>query len=88
MTLVSSFLEPVQQLAYVMTTPTFNTLVTVLNGWIFARRRTVTGLIVSADAVATKHHSCFHRLFAKAEWCLDDLELSSERRRPRCFCIR
>ncbi len=66
MTLVSSFLEPVQQLAYVMTTPTFNTLVTVLSGWIFARRRTVTGLIVAAEAVGTKHHSCFHRLFAKA----------------------
>ena len=76
MTLVSSFLEPVQQLACVMTTPTFNTFVTVLSGWIFARRRTVTGLIVAADAVGTKHHSCFHRLFAKAEWRLDDLGLA------------
>ena len=59
-----------------MTTPTFNTLVTVLSGWIFARRRTVTGVIVAADAVGTKHHSSFHRLFAKAEWCLDDLGLA------------
>ena len=76
MTLVSSFLEPIQQFAYVMTTPTFNTLVTVLSGWIFARRRTVTGVIVAAGAVGTKHHSSFHRFFAKAEWRLDDLGLA------------
>ena len=73
MTLVSSFLELAQQLACVMTAPTFHTLVTVLSGWVFARRRTVTGMILAADAVGTKHHSSFHRLFAKAEWCLDDL---------------
>lgn len=76
MTLVSSFLELVQQLACVMTTPTFNTLVTVLTGWVFARRRTVTGMILAANAVGTKHHSSFHRFFAKAEWCLDDLGLA------------
>ena len=76
MTFVSSFLELVQQLACVMTTPTFNTLVTVLTGWVFARRRTVTGMILAANAVGTKHHSSFHRFFAKAEWCLDDLGLA------------
>lgn len=75
MTLVSSFLELVQQLAFVMTAPTFNTFVTVLTGWVFARRRTVTGMILAADAVGSKHHSAFHRLFAKAEWCLDELGL-------------
>lgn len=77
MTLVSSFLELVQQLACVMTAPTFNTFATVLAGWIFARRHTVTGMILAADAVGTKHHSSFHRLFAKAEWCLDDLGLAA-----------
>ena len=76
MTLGSSFLELVQQLACVMTTPTFDTLVTVLTGWVLARRRTVTGMILAADAVGTKHHSCFHRLFAKADWRLDDLGLA------------
>jgi len=48
----------------VMTTPTFNTFLVVLTGWVFARRRTVTGVILAADAVSTKHHSSFHRLFA------------------------
>ena len=76
MTLVSSFLELVQQLSFVMTAPTFNTFVTVLGGWVFARRHTVTGVILAADAVGTKHHSSFHRLFAKAEWCLDELGLA------------
>ncbi len=76
MTLVSSFLELVQQLSFVMTAPTFNTFVTVLSGWVFARRHTVTGVILAADAVGTKHHSSFHRLFAKAEWCLDELGLA------------
>ncbi len=76
MTLVSSFCELIQQLACVMTAPTFDTFVTVLTGWVFARRRTVTGMILAADAVGTKHHSAFHRLFAKAEWCLDELGLA------------
>jgi hypothetical protein len=76
MTLVSSFLELVQQLSFVMTAPTFNTFVTILAGWVFAPRRTVTGMILAADAVDTKHHSAFHRLFAKAEWALDDLGLA------------
>ena len=76
MTLVSSFLELVQQLSVVMTAPTFDTFVTIMTGWVFARRHTVTGAILAADAVGTKHHSAFHRLFAKAEWCLDELGLA------------
>jgi hypothetical protein len=76
MTLVSSFLEFVQQVSFVMTAATFDTFVTVLTGWVFARRHTVTGAILAADAVGTKHHSSFHRLFAKSEWCLDELGLA------------
>jgi hypothetical protein len=76
MTLVSSFFEFVQQVSFVMTAPTFGTFVTVLTGWVFTRRHTVTGAILAADAVGTKHHSSFHRLFAQAEWCLDELGLA------------
>ena len=47
-----------------MTAPSFTSFVTVLTGWVFARRRTVTGMILAAGAVGTKHHSAFHRLFA------------------------
>lgn len=73
MTLVSSFMDVLQQLSFVMTAPTFDTFLTILTGWVFARRHTVTGAILAADAVGTKHHSSFHRLFATAEWCLDEL---------------
>jgi len=76
MTLVPSFVELVQQVSWVMTTPTFNTFLMVLTGWVFAARRTVTGAILAADAVGTKHHSAFHRVFAKAPWALDDLGLA------------
>jgi len=76
MTLVSSFRELVQQVSFVMTTPTFASFLTVLTGWVFARRRTVTGMILAANAVGTKHHSAFHRVFAAARWSLDELGLA------------
>jgi len=76
MFLVSSFAEIVQQVSFVMTAPTFANFVTMLTGWVFARRRTVTGMILAADAVNTKHHSAFHRVFSKARWSLDHLGLA------------
>jgi hypothetical protein len=59
-----------------MTGPTFASFGIVLAGWVFARRRTVTRLILAADAVDTKHHSAFHRLFAAARWSLAELGLA------------
>lgn len=41
--MVSSFLEIVQQLSFVMTTPTFASFVTILTGWVLARRQNSTG---------------------------------------------
>jgi hypothetical protein len=76
MDLVPSFVELVQQVAPVFTAPTFNSFVTVLTGWVFARRRVVTRMIEAADAVETKHHSAFHRLFAAARWSRDELGLA------------
>ena len=57
MNLVPSFQEVVQPLAVVMTAPSFASFITLLAGWVFARRRTVTGMILAADAVGMKHHS-------------------------------
>jgi len=78
--LVPSFLELLQPLSCVMTCPTFDSFLTVLTGWVFARRRTVTGMILAADAVGggpgRKHHSAYHRLFAAARWSLDELGLA------------
>jgi hypothetical protein len=65
-----------QPLALVMTTPSFASFVTLLTGWVFARRHTVTGMILAAGAAGTKHPSAFHRFFAAAQWSLDELGLA------------
>jgi hypothetical protein len=75
MALVPSFLALVESLACVLSAPTYDSLVTLLTGWIFARRRTITRMVVAADAVDTKHISAFHRLFAAAQWSLDAVGL-------------
>lgn len=46
MELVSGFAQLLQPLASTMTAPTFDSLRTVLTGWVFARRRTVTRMIL------------------------------------------
>jgi SRSO17 transposase len=74
--LVPSFVELVQQVAPVFTVPTFNSFLVVLTGWVFARRRVVTRMIEAADAVGTRHHSAFHRVFSAARWSLDELGLA------------
>jgi len=74
--LVPSFVEFVQQVAPVFTVPTFSSFLTVLTGWVFARRHVVTRMIEAAAAVGTKHHSAFHRVFSAARWSLDELGLT------------
>ena len=75
MFLVNSFETLLQPLAVVMTQPSFTNFVTLVTGWVFARRRTVTQMIVAAGAVGTKHHSAYHRLFAAARWSRDRVGL-------------
>ncbi len=75
--LVPSFVDLLQPLSCVMTAPSFESFLTLITGWVFARRRTVTGLIMAAGAaVGHKHHSAYHRLFAAARWSLDELGLA------------
>jgi len=59
-----------------MTVPTFTSFMIVITGWVFARHRTVTAMIQAADAVGSKHHSAFHRVFAAARWSRDELGLA------------
>lgn len=75
MSLVTSFAALLQPWAGAMTGPSFENAVIILSGWVFAPRRTVTGMIAAAGAVGRKHHSAFHRLFANAAWSLDPLGL-------------
>ncbi len=76
MTLVPSFVDLLQPLSCVMTAPTFGSFLTLLSGWVFARRCTVTAMILAARAVGTKHHSAYHRVFSAARWSLDELGLA------------
>lgn len=71
MDLVRSFCDLLQPFGSVMTAPTFQTLTWIVTGWIFAPRRTITGMMLAAGVVGRKHHSAFHRLFSAAEWSLD-----------------
>ena len=59
-----------------MTAPTFASLTTVLTGWVFASRRTVTRMILAAGGAAEKHFSSYHRLFSAARWSLDAVGLA------------
>src|SRR6185503_3183643 len=76
MFLVSSFSILLQELSVVMTTPSFHNFLTILTGWVFAKRRTVTGMLTAAGVAGKRHHASFHRLFATAQWSLDALGLA------------
>lgn len=82
MYLVSSFTALLQEVSSVMTLPTFTSFTTLLTGWVFARRRTVTGMLMAAGAVkgdsrgGVKHHSAYHRVFSAAQWSLDAMGLA------------
>jgi hypothetical protein len=56
------------------TTPSYRTFCLLVAGWVHCRgRRTVTGVVVAAGAVGSRHISAFHRFFARAQWSLDAL---------------
>jgi SRSO17 transposase len=76
MDLVTSFAFLLQGLAVVMTAPTFRNFIHLVPGWLLAPKRTVTGMIVAAGLAGGKHHSAFHRIFATAQWSLDELGLA------------
>jgi DDE superfamily endonuclease len=76
MDLVTSFAIVLQELAFVMSQPAFRNFVTLTTGWVFARRRTVTGMLVAAGVGGKRHHSAFHRFFAEGAWSLDLLGLA------------
>lgn len=75
MSLVPSFLALVQPLGWAMSAPCFKSFVIILTGWLFAPRRTVTGMLVAAGVAGKRHHAAFHRLFSAARWSLDELGL-------------
>jgi hypothetical protein len=53
----------------------FDSFLTLLGGWVFAPRRTVTSMLVAAGVAGERHHAAFHRVFSAARWSLDQLGL-------------
>lgn len=75
MTLVPSFLALVQPLGWTMGAPSFQLFLTILAGWIFAPRRTISDMLVAAGIAGIRHHAAYYRLFSSARWSLDQLGL-------------
>jgi DDE superfamily endonuclease len=73
---VPGFALLLQGLSATMTAPTFTSLTTILTGWVFASRHTVTRMILAAGDLADKHFSSYHRLFSAARWSLDAVGLA------------
>jgi DDE superfamily endonuclease len=76
MELVPGFVLLLQGLSATMTAPTFVSLTTMMTGWVFASRRTVTRMILAAGDGAEKHFSSYHRLFSAARWSRDAMGLA------------
>jgi hypothetical protein len=76
MELVPGFGALLQPFAMTMTTPTFQSFVTIATGWVLTSRRTVTRMILAAGEAAGKHYSSYHRLFSAARWSLDRVGLA------------
>ena len=77
MELTSSFVELLPQFAPVFTTPTFQTFVAIVAGWILSQRhRFITEVIFSSGNVGNGHWSRFHRFFSHAAWDIDAFSMA------------
>src|SRR5271167_5132068 len=74
MELTASFVELLQDFASVFTTPTFQTFLEIVTGWLLSHRhRYVTEVIFAGGNVDNGHWCRFHRFFSHAAWDLDVL---------------
>jgi hypothetical protein len=56
------------------TAPSYRTFCVLVGGWVQCQgRRTITGVVIAAGAVGSRHISVFHRFFARVPWSLDAL---------------
>lgn len=69
MEMVCSFATLLQVFDVTMTRATAQNLRELVIGWVFAPRRTITGMLRAGGI--ERHHSAFHRLFANAKWSID-----------------
>jgi DDE superfamily endonuclease len=76
MELTGSLVDLLQHFAVAFTTPTFQTFLEIVTGWILSHRhRYVTEVIFAGGNVGNGHWCRFHRFFSQAAWDPDDLAL-------------
>jgi hypothetical protein len=76
MELTSSFVDLLPQFSQVFTTPTYQTFVAIVAGWVLSQRhRFLTEVIFSSGNVGHGHWSRFHRFFSHAAWDIDTFSL-------------
>ena len=76
MELTASFVDLLQHFAPVFTSPTFQTFVEIVTGWVLSHRhRYVTEIIFAGGNVGNGHWCRFHRFFSQAAWDLDTFSL-------------
>ena len=74
MEVTGSFQQLLGGFQCVFTTPSYQTFVCLMVGWVLShRRRFVTELILSSGCQRTGHHSRYHRFFSHSAWLLDEL---------------
>jgi DDE superfamily endonuclease len=76
MELTSSFVNLLPQFSPVFTSPTYQTFVAIVTGWVLSQRhRFITEVIFSGGNVGNGHWSRFHRFFSHAAWDIDTFSL-------------
>jgi hypothetical protein len=69
MELTASFVDLLQHFVPVFTTPTFQTFVEIVTGWVLSHRhRYVTEVIFAGGNIGNGHWCRFHRFFSHAAW--------------------
>ena len=69
MDIVNSFADLLQVFSVTMAPATSENFRDLVVGWVFAPRRTITGMLRAGGV--ERHHSSYHRLFASAKWSVD-----------------
>jgi hypothetical protein len=76
MEFTASFVDLLQHFGPVFTTPTFQTFLQIVAGWVLSHRhRYVTEVIFAGGNVGNGHWCRFHRFFSHATWDMDILAL-------------
>lgn len=88
MELTASFVLLLQDFVPVFTTPTFQSFVQIVNGWLLSHRhRYITEIIFAGGNLDNGHWCRFHRFFSHAVWDLDVLSLYLAKLVLRVFAL-